>query len=80
MDSTSGSPSPGDSSHQRLTSLEEHSAFTEHAVDQLSAEIAELNKRVHVLVSRIDSLETRLGKLLEPPQTPSDESASDTSE
>jgi uncharacterized coiled-coil protein SlyX len=78
----SGDPSssPADPRDLRLTALEEHAAFAEHTVDQLSTEIVELNKRIHTLSSRIDSLEQRLGKLLEPPAALSDESASDLSE
>lgn len=49
----------------RLTRLEEHAAFTEHTVDQLSTEIAELNKRLAELAKKMHGLEDRLGKVLE---------------
>jgi uncharacterized coiled-coil protein SlyX len=49
----------------RLTRLEEHAGFTEHTVEQLSAEIRMLNARVHELSKRLESLEGRLGGVVE---------------
>src|SRR5262245_28314788 len=76
----SGSASAPDPRDQRLTSLEEHAAFTEHTVDQLSAEIAALNKRMHALAARIDSLDARLGKLLRSPESPNEDSSKESGE
>jgi uncharacterized coiled-coil protein SlyX len=73
-----GPPNPlHDPRDQRLTALEEHAAFAEHSTDQLSAEIAELNKRLHTLSTRIDVLEHRLAKLLQPPAPPADAESTD---
>lgn len=63
--SPAGPPNPAD---PRLTRLEEHAAFTEHTVDQLSTEIAALNKRLLELTKKMATLEARLTKLLEEPQ------------
>ena len=63
-------PDP-DAAEKRLTSLEEHAGFAEHTVEQLSAEITELNKRVHTLASRMSALEDRLGRLLTTSDEPS---------
>jgi uncharacterized coiled-coil protein SlyX len=59
-------PEP-DPVERRLTSLEEHAGFAEHTVEQLSAEVAECNKRVHALAVRLAAMEERLGRLLQPP-------------
>jgi|GEM_PF-6564338 len=62
------SPAPDPPSDElRLTRLEEHAAFTEHTVDQLSAEIASVNKRLAELGKKMTGLEERLGKMLEQP-------------
>lgn len=50
----------------RLVRVEEHTGFTEHTVEQLSAEMAAMNKRMHELLRRIDGLERRLGELTRP--------------
>lgn len=50
----------------RLTRVEEHAGFTEHTVEQLSAEMAAMNKRMHELLRRIDGLERRLAELTRP--------------
>ncbi|MBC7771295.1 MAG: SlyX family protein [Pyrinomonadaceae bacterium] len=55
-------PAPSD---PRVTKLEEHAAFSERTIEQLSAEITELNRRCRVLTERLASLEQRLGKLVE---------------
>jgi uncharacterized coiled-coil protein SlyX len=57
------SPVPPDD--PRLTRLEEHAAFTEHTVEQLSTEIAELNRRLAETARRIQALEDRLTRLVE---------------
>ncbi len=57
---------PGDSSaNQRLDRVEEHLAFAEHTVDQLSEEIRALNTRMMEAIRRIDALERRLGRVVE---------------
>lgn len=61
-------PSPQAPPDPRLTRLEEHAAFTEHTVDQLSTEIAALNKRLLELTKKMATLESRLSKFLEEPQ------------
>lgn len=59
-------PDARDPRDERLMALEEHAAFAERTVEHLSGEIAELNKRMHGLSTRVQSLEDRLRKLLEP--------------
>lgn len=66
-------PTSGDTRVQRL---EEHAAFTEHTVEQLSGEIADLNKRMAELLKRLQSLEGRLGKALDALGDDADGSAS----
>lgn len=66
MSQPAGTPQP-DPVTERLVRLEEHAGFTEHSVEQLSAEIAECNKRMHALHARLAALEDRLGRLLQPP-------------
>jgi uncharacterized coiled-coil protein SlyX len=58
MAGTGDDPTP-----HRLTRLEEHAAFLERTVEQLGEEIAEVNRRVRALAQRLDSLETRIGRL-----------------
>ena len=48
---------------ERARKLEEAQGFTEHAVEQLSAEIAELNRRLSQALSRLSRLEERLERL-----------------
>jgi uncharacterized coiled-coil protein SlyX len=48
---------------QRLQRLEESQAFAEHAIEQLSAELAALSKRLHESTARIARLERRLDQL-----------------
>lgn len=64
-------PTPDANAH-RLTTLEEHAAFTERTVEQLSSEVAELGKRIHTLAARVEALEARLRKALEPPAEDAD--------
>ena len=52
----------------RLRKLEEAQAFSEHSVEQLSDEIAEVNKRLAEALAHIRMLESRLQRLLEPPE------------
>jgi uncharacterized coiled-coil protein SlyX len=47
----------------RLLKLEEHAGFTEHTLDQLTAEMLELHKRLAAVVKRMDALEGRLLEL-----------------
>jgi len=54
------SPNPND---PRVAKLEEHAAYSERTIEQLSAEIAELNRRCRQLTQRLASLEERFGKL-----------------
>lgn len=58
----------------RLLKLEEAQAFSEHTVEQLSGEIAELNKRLAEALAHIRLLENRLQRLLEPPEDAEEES------
>lgn len=54
----------------RLMRLEEHVAFTEHTVEQLSQEIIDLNKRLAETTRRLALLESRLGKVLAATEEP----------
>jgi uncharacterized coiled-coil protein SlyX len=47
----------------RLMRIEEHAGFTEHTVEQLSAEMAELGKRMLEITRRVEAIERRLGEL-----------------
>ncbi len=58
----------------RLDRLEESLAFTERAVEQLSTEIADINRRVQVITRRLAQIEQRLDK----PQSDADAPANDT--
>lgn len=54
----------------RLTRVEEHLGFTEHAAEQLSAEIATINRRVKEIADRLGRIEQRLAKTAEPDEDP----------
>lgn len=57
---------PGDPDlDRRLLQVEEAAAFTDHTVEQLSAEVAELNRRLRELTQRTESLERRLTGVVE---------------
>lgn len=56
-------PSHAQSDGARLARLEESAAFNERAIEQLSAEIADMNRRVAALTKRLAALEERLGKM-----------------
>jgi uncharacterized coiled-coil protein SlyX len=57
---------PGDPDlDRRLLKLEEAATFTDHTVEQLSAEIAELNRRLRELHERTESLERRVNGVVE---------------
>jgi uncharacterized coiled-coil protein SlyX len=47
----------------RAKKIEEAQGFTEHAVEQLSAEIAELNRRLTQALTRLARVEARLERL-----------------
>jgi uncharacterized coiled-coil protein SlyX len=47
----------------RVVKLEEQGAFVEHSVDQLSSEMAEMNKRLAKLLKRVETLERRLSAI-----------------
>jgi uncharacterized coiled-coil protein SlyX len=51
-----------DRDRARLDRVEESLAFTERAVEQLSTEIADMNRRVQALTRRIALIEQRLEK------------------
>jgi uncharacterized coiled-coil protein SlyX len=51
--------------HDRLQRLEEVHAFSEHTLEQLSAEMAELSRRLAAAVQRLDRLEARIEQLRE---------------
>lgn len=51
----------------RLDRIEEALAFTDRTTEQLSEEIAALNKAMRDLTRRMAALEDRLGKALEKP-------------
>lgn len=68
----SGSPDQAVPLADRVERLETHASFAEHTTDQLSDEIAQLNKRLHSLTTRMDLLEERLRRMLSPPDAPPD--------
>jgi hypothetical protein len=53
--------------NQQARTLQEALAFTDHAVEQLSAEIAGLNRRLAQALTRLARLEQRLDRLLAAP-------------
>ncbi len=57
----------------RLDRVEEGLAFTERAVEQLSTEIADINRRVQLVTRRLALIEQRLEK----PQGDQDPAAND---
>ncbi len=61
----SRTPAPDPEIDQRLVRLEEAAAFTDHTVEQLSAEITELNRRLRELAHRTEHLERRLSGVVE---------------
>ncbi|MFN0132978.1 MAG: SlyX family protein [Phycisphaerales bacterium] len=52
-------------SDERLTRLEESVAFGERAGETLSAEVAELARRMEELARRLGSIEGRLSRLID---------------
>jgi uncharacterized coiled-coil protein SlyX len=58
--------------NDRLTRLEESHGFTEHTLEQLSAEMAGINQRLTEALRRLERLETRLEQLLQPEDPPGD--------
>ncbi len=51
---------------ERLDRIEESHGYTERTVEQLSAEIADMNKRMQAMGKRLAALEAGLQKLKEP--------------
>ncbi len=51
----------------RLQRIEESQGFAERTIEELSAEIAGLNRRLAEAQSRLLRVESRLQQLLEPP-------------
>jgi uncharacterized coiled-coil protein SlyX len=51
---------PGPDLSARLTRVEEACGFAQHDVEQLSAEVAELGRRLAEALRRVESLERRL--------------------
>lgn len=61
---------------EQVRKLQEAQGFTEHAVEQLSAEIAELNRRLGQALTRLARLEQRLERLASgAPGAPADDAA-----
>lgn len=60
MTAPGAAPDPEISS--RLTRVEEACAFAQHDLDQLSSEVAEINRRLADLLRRVESLERRLAE------------------
>ncbi len=58
-------PNPTPDIRQRVDRLEESQGYTERTVEQLSAEIADMNKRMQVMGKRLAALEAGLQKLKE---------------
>ena len=53
----------GEEIRSRVEKVEEHCAFTERTVEQLSEEVKLLNERVRQVMKRMDGLERRLTEL-----------------
>jgi uncharacterized coiled-coil protein SlyX len=53
-------PSPGDAGESRLIRLEEAAAFNDRALEELSAQLADLFRRVESLARRLAELERRI--------------------
>jgi len=47
----------------RLAQLEEHEAYSERSIEQISGEVFELSKRLADVTGRLERLEDRLGGL-----------------
>jgi uncharacterized coiled-coil protein SlyX len=62
MSEQRGKPDPVD---ERLVRLEEGHAYAEHTVEQINGEVAELNRRLGVLLQRIERIERRFEALAE---------------
>jgi uncharacterized coiled-coil protein SlyX len=62
-----------DASGPRLLKLEEAQAFSERTIEQLSAEMAELNRRLGEVSVRLSRLEQRLEGLSNPSPGEDDE-------
>ncbi len=50
----------------RLVRLEEGQGFAEHTVEQLNAELVEVNRRLAEAMARLDRVEQRLAQLQAP--------------
>lgn len=58
---------------ERVRSLEESSAFAEHATEQITAEMLGIHRRLDAMARRLDTLERRLAEAaLAEEQGPSD--------
>jgi uncharacterized coiled-coil protein SlyX len=68
--SAHASPDQSPDSDARLARVEEALGFTERTVEQLSGEIADINKRLQSLAKRLAALEDRLGALEDPDTEP----------
>lgn len=53
-----------DTSHARLTKVEEQLAYAQHDLDHVSREMGELYGRIAAMAKRLEALEARLGKLV----------------
>lgn len=52
-----------DDTTKRIETLEEHDAFNERAIEQMSGEVFELAKRLNDVAARLGRIEERLGGL-----------------
>ena len=52
-----------DQTKQRLEKVEEHAAFSERTIEQISGEVFELSKRLADVAGRLGRLEEKLGGL-----------------
>lgn len=57
----------GDNIRSRVEKVEEHCAFAERTVEQLSEEVKLLNERVRQAMKKIEALERRLESVMESP-------------